>query len=128
MNSLERAIRAALVHDKLPCAQAFAVAAKQRVAPIKIGEEATRLGIRISRCQLGLFGYADQGEKRIVQPAASVDGELEEAVRTQLIDDRLPCVKAWEIAEEHALSKLEIANVVEGLGFRVSACQLGCFT
>jgi len=128
MNRLERAIRPALVHDKLPCAQAFAVAAKQRVAPIKIGEEATRLGIRISRCQLGLFGYEEQGEKRVVQPASSVDGELEEAVRTQLIDDRLPCVKVWEIAEEHALSKLEIASVVEGLSFRVSACQLGCFT
>ena len=128
MNRLERAIRAVLVDDKLPCAQAFAVAAELRVAPIKIGEEATRLGIRISRCQLGLFGYADQGQKSIVQPATSVDGELEEAVRTQLIDGRLPCVKAWEIAEEHALSKLEIASFVEGLSFRVSACQLGCFT
>ena len=110
MNRLERAIRAALVDDKLPCAQA------------------TRLGIRISRCKIGLFGYADRGQKSIVQPATSVDGELEEAVRTLLTDDKLSCVRAWEIAEEHALSKLEIASVVEGLGFRVSACQLGCFT
>jgi len=128
MDNLERAIRAALVDGKLPCARAFAVAAGQRVEPIQVGQEASRLGIRISRCQLGLFGYDEQGKKSIVQPAASVDGELEEVVRTQLIDDRLPCAKAWEIAKEHDLPKLEVASAVEGLKLRLSACQLGCFT
>ncbi len=128
MDNLERAIRAALVDGKLPCARAFAVAAEQRVAPIKIGEEATRLGIRISRCQLGLFGYDEQGEKRIVQPAASVPKSLEEAIHARLVEGRLPCRAAWEIAEEHDLPKLEVASAVEGLKFRLSVCQLDCFT
>jgi len=128
MNCLERAIRPALVDDKLPCAQAFAVAVEQRVAPMKIGEEATRLGIRISRCQLGLFGYEEQGEKRVVQPTASVSTSLREAIQARLVEGRLPCRAAWEIAEEHDLPKLQVANTVEGLKLRISACQLGCFT
>ena len=127
MSGLEGAIRAALVEGKLPCAQAFVVADTQRVAPVKIGEETTRLGIRVSRCQLGLFGYADEEKKRIVQPAASVPKSLEDVIQARLVKGRLPCRAAWEIAQEHDLPKLEVASAVEGLKLRVSACQLGCF-
>ncbi len=128
MNDLEGAIRSALVEGKLSCAQAFVVAAKQRVEPIKIGEKVTQLGLRINRCQLGLFGYEKQGEKRIVKPEASVSESLKEAIQARLVEGRLPCRAAWEIAKEQGLSKLEVANAVEGLKLRISACQLGCFT
>ena len=128
MHGLGNAIRAALVEGKLPCAQAFVLAAKQEVEPSQAGQEASRLGIRINRCQLGLFGYEEQGEKRIVKPEASVSESLKEAIHARLVEGRLPCRAAWEIAEEHGLSKLEVANAVEGLKLRISACQLGCFT
>ena len=128
MNDLEGAIRAALVEEKLSCAQAFVVTAKQRVEPIQVGQEASRLGLRINRCQLGLFGYDEQGEKRIVKAEASVTESLKEAIQAKLVEGRLPCRAAWEIAEEHGLSKLEVANAVEGLKLRISDCQLGCFT
>ncbi len=128
MHGLESAIREALVEEKLSCAQAFVVAAKQGVEPIQVGQEASRLGIRINRCQLGLFGYDEQGEKRIVKPEAFVTESLKEAIQARLVEGRLPCRAAWEIAEELGLSKLEVANAVEGLKLRISACQLGCFT
>ena len=128
MDDLERTIRAASVGGKLSCAQAFSVAHKLREEPAKIGEEATRLGIRISRCQLGLFGYDEQGKKRILQPAAAVSKSLREAIRARLVEEQLPCRAAWEIAQEHDLPKLEVANAVEGLSLRISACQLGCFS
>jgi len=128
MSGLESAIRAALVEEKLSCAQAFVVAAKQRLEPIRIGEEATRLGLRINRCQLGLFGYAAKGEKRIVKPETSVSESLKEAIQARLVEGRLPCRAAWEIAEKLGLPKLEVANATEGLRLRISNCQLGCFT
>ncbi len=128
MNDLECAIRAALVEEKLSCAQAFVAAAKQGVEPIQVGQEASRLGIRINRCQLGLFGYDEQGEKRIVKLEASISESLKEAIQARLVEGRLPCHEAWVIAEKHGLSKLEVANAVEGLKLRISACQLGCFT
>lgn len=128
MDDLERTIRAASVGGKLPCAQAFSVAREQGEEPAKIGEEATRLGIRISRCQLGLFGYNEQGRKRILQPAATVAKSLREAIQARLVEGQLPCRAAWKIAQEGDLPKLQVANAVEALNLRISACQLGCFS
>lgn len=127
MNRLSEAIRAAQAEGKLPCVRAFDVAAKQKVTPLKVGQVTSRLGIWISSCQLGLFGCEDQGQKRLVHPAATIALDLEEAIYARLVAGRLPCPTAWELAEQCNLSKLGVANAVEGLKLRISACQLGCF-
>lgn len=127
MTSLERAIQESLVGGKLPCVNAFLVAEGEGVAPRAVGGEATRLSIRISRCQLGLFGYESTGQKRIVHPEEKVSRQLERAIRVRLIDGRLPCEAAWEIASQQKLSKLDVATAAETLHVRISACQLGCF-
>ena len=128
MEELEGAIREALLEDKLPCARAFAVSEEHGVSPRLVGREATRLGIRISRCQLGLFGYDDLGNKRIVKPAEEVSAELKAAIVSRLVAKKLPCKAAWEIAAEFKLSRLKIASAIESLGLRISDCQLGCFS
>jgi hypothetical protein len=125
--SLERAIRESLIEGKLPCANAFLVAEREGVASRIVGEEATRLSIRISRCQLGLFGYESTGKKRIVRPEKKLSPPLDRAIRARLRDGRLPCEAAWEIASQKKLSKLDVANAAQTLGIRISACQLGCF-
>ena len=127
MEELEGAIRAALIEDKLPCARAFAVSEEHGVSPRLVGREATRLGIRISRCQLGLFGYDDLGNKRIVKPAQEVSAELKAAIVSRLVAGKLSCTAAWEIAAEFKLSRLEVSSAVEALKIRFSDCQLGCF-
>ena len=55
MDKIEEAIRAALVNGKLQCAQAFRIADEYQTKPLVVGQLATRLGIRISHCQLGCF-------------------------------------------------------------------------
>jgi len=55
MDEIEQAIRAALVNGKLQCAQAFRIADEYQTEPLVVGQLATRLGIRISHCQLGCF-------------------------------------------------------------------------
>jgi hypothetical protein len=44
-----------MVDGKLPCAAAFKIAEKFKVAPKVVGDEANRLNIRINKCQLGCF-------------------------------------------------------------------------
>lgn len=127
MEELEGAIREALLDDKLPCTRAFAVSEERGVSPRLVGREATRLGIRISRCQLGLFGYNDLGNKRIVKPAEEVSAELKAAIASRLAAKKLPCKAAWEIAARFKLSKLAVSSAVEALKIRFSDCQLGCF-
>lgn len=128
MEVLEKAIRKALVGGRLPCAAAFSLAQRQAVDPLVVGEEANRLSIRISHCQLGLFGYQQTDKGRIVSPAEEVREDVEHALCAHLVHGRLPCKEAWEIALEQGLSKLEVANAAQALNVRISACQLGCFT
>lgn len=127
MTRLVEAIRRGLINGRLPCARAFAIAEEENIPPRTVGDEATRQSIKISRCQLGLFGYDDLGERRIVKPAAEVSGALKEVIASRLVEDKVPCRVVWEIASERKLTKIEIAGAIETLGLRISDCQLGCF-
>ena len=53
--TLEEELQASLVNGKLPCAQAFRIAKKFKVAPRQVGDVANKLNIKISSCQLGCF-------------------------------------------------------------------------
>ena len=53
--TIENEIQASLVDGKLPCAMAFKIARKLKVAPRQVGDAANRLNIKIVSCQLGCF-------------------------------------------------------------------------
>ena len=53
--TLEEELEASLVKGKLPCAVAFKIARKLKVAPREVGDTANKLNIRIANCQLGCF-------------------------------------------------------------------------
>jgi len=52
---LEKAIRGALVKDRLPCSSAWALAEKRRLRKMEISSACETLGIKIGPCQLGTF-------------------------------------------------------------------------
>ena len=52
---IEEELKSRLIDGRLPCAAAFELAGKVGIAPAQVREEADRLGIHISRCQLGCF-------------------------------------------------------------------------
>ena len=53
--TLEEEIQSSLVNGRLPCAEAFRIAKKVKVAPKEVGDAANELSIKISSCQLGCF-------------------------------------------------------------------------
>ena len=126
MNDIRAAIREVLVDGRLPCARAFAVAGKMGVKPIDVGNVATEEEIKISHCQLGLFGYL-QGERPVERMKDQVTDELRLAVTGHLVDGQLPCVVAWQIASELKVPKMHVSAAAEELNIRIRACQLGCF-
>ncbi len=127
--ALAQAVRAALIEGMLPCAEAFRVAETLTVAPVDVGAAADELGIKVSRCQLGLFGYGPkaEGKHRIVQPLSQVPPEMSEEIKARLQEGRLPCAAAWAVAKRLGRSRLEVSSAAEALQIRVSRCQLGCF-
>jgi hypothetical protein len=52
---LERAIRGRLVKGRLPCVEAWAVAARFGLSKLEVANAAEKLEIRIGQCQLGAF-------------------------------------------------------------------------
>jgi len=55
VRALEEAMRQAASDGRLPCAAAFGLARKFSLSTGVVGETANRLGIKISKCQLGCF-------------------------------------------------------------------------
>jgi hypothetical protein len=126
MTELEPAIHETLVNGRLPCEGAFALATRLRIPVGRIGETADRLGVRISRCQLGLFGFEPDAPGRVTA-SPHVEGPLREAIEARLIDGRLPCAAAWAIAAALERSKRDVSAAAEALRLKISRCQLGCF-
>ena len=52
---MEQAIREGLILGRLPCAVAWAIAARFHVPKLHVANAAERLGVRIGQCQLGAF-------------------------------------------------------------------------
>ena len=113
------------IGGQLACAGAFQLAADLQQSPAEIGKAADLLGIRLVKCQLGLFGYAP--EKKMVRPAETVDRALEDAIRAGLQDGRLTCRLAWELAERFQIPKMRVSAACEALSIKVRPCQLGAF-
>ena len=122
---ISRAVAERAKESKIPCAVAFTVVKDLKVSPAEVGFAADFLEIAIVKCQLGLFGYPP--EKRIVKPAASVPPALEQKIRKGLLNGRLPCATAWQIAEESHLPKMEVSSACEALKIKITPCQLGAF-
>ena len=130
MQTISDAIRNALVDGQLPCAKAFVIVRQLKVDPIQVGDEADALGISLSRCQLGLFGYGPkaEGRHRRVKAMQDVPPRLAEAIRAAAGPaGKMPCAEAWRIARELHLSRQMVSNAAEGLGVRINPCQLGAF-
>jgi len=113
------------IKKTLPCAVAFDVGKQLGVAPEDIGRTADLMELRLVKCQLGLFGYGSR--KTIVNPAASVTPALEKTIREALVNDRLPCKRAWEIAKALGIHKVKVSAACNALGVKIRPCQLGAF-
>ena len=124
-----QAMQERLEDGMLPCNQAHAIAQILHVDPLTIGLAANEAGIRISRCQLGLFGYGPkaEGKHKIVHPMDDVPERLAARLRAQAEGEAITCTAIWRVADGLGYPRLEASSAVEAMGLRVSRCQLGCF-
>jgi len=122
---IAEAITKKIQDGKITCAAAHKITGELDVLPADVGVAIDLMEARISRCQLGLYGYSP--EKRIVEPAENVSQELEKAIRNSLVNDRLFCLSSWEIASKLHIPKMNVAAACETLKIKISSCQLGSF-
>ncbi len=128
--TVAEAIQNSLTDGQLPCVTAFLIAQRFAATPLAVGEEADRLKVRLSCCQMGLFGWGSkaEGKHRRVKPMADVPPAMAAEIRKAVdADGKLSCAEAWRIANDLTVSKQTISDAAEGLGVRIVQCQLGAF-
>jgi hypothetical protein len=132
MQDIAAAVRQAAEAEKgqVACVRAFLLARRLGVTPADVGAAADASGVRISRCQLGLFGYGSkvEGKSKIMRAMDAVPPGLAERLRGAR-DERgnLTCAAVWAVARQSHISRLQAAGAAQGLGLHVKDCQLGCF-
>jgi len=122
---IAEAVKQKTSNGKITCAASHKIATELKVTPSKVGLVSDLLEVKLCKCQLGLFGYGPQ--RRIVKPAETIMPALKQAIETSLVDNRLPCLTAWEIADRFGLKKMDISSACEALKVKISACQIGSF-
>ncbi len=110
---------------ELACAVAFKIAAKLGVTPAEVGKTVDLLDLKLSKCQLGLFGY--KPDKKKVKPKPPESRQMEEAIRNSVRDGNLACADVWDIAHRFKATKMGVSGACESLGIKIKPCQLGAF-
>ena len=123
--NIKNEIQTRIKADTLPCAVAFKIASDLNVSPAAVGKNADLIKLHLGKCQLGLFGYTPN--KKIVTPKPPEHPELESAVKAALVNGRLSCRAAWDVAERLNVSKMSVSAACEYLAVKIKPCQLGAF-
>ena len=115
---------------QLTCAAAHKLAEQLNVSPAEIGNLVNEIDVRISRCQLGFFGYAPKKGMpgyKIVTKLDTLPEPVATEVRNATQQGKISCLEVWRIAEKHDVKRPDMGNIVETLDIKVTPCQLGCF-
>ena len=112
-------------NNEISCAAAFQIAVELKATPADVGKGIDLLDIRLTKCQLGLFGY--RPGKKTVKPKSPLNRDLEEAIRSALVEEKLSCRAAWNIAHRFNAPKMVVSAACEALNIKIKPCQLGAF-
>jgi hypothetical protein len=118
-------IRQKALNNVITCADAISIAEVNGISMKDVGVNLDLLEMRISFCQMGLFGFSP--DKRIVKAAVTFALELQQAIQAQLLDGKLSCENAWKIADQLSLPRMAVSEACEALKIKIKPCQLGAF-
>ena len=112
-------------NNNITCKKAEEIAGELGATLEETGRTIDILNIKITKCQLGLFGYGES--QKIVQPAKEMPPDLKKSITSSLENGMLSCAAAWEIAGKFNISRMKVAAACEALQIKIKPCQLGAF-
>ena len=113
--------------ERISCSAAHKAAEELGVSPSEIGRNLDLLEVRITGCQLGLFGHGgkDRGKADFKLPAGAE--KITAEIKRVAGDSGISCLELWRVAGENGCTKLEAAAICEESGIKIGSCQLGAF-
>ncbi len=124
-SSVKEKIEGNAKNGEVACAVAFQIAEELKISPVDIGKAIDLLELKLIKCQLGLFGYGP--DKKAVKPKSPENQDLENALRGALVDKKLACSDAWNIAHHFKVPKMAVSAACEAFSIKIKPCQLGAF-
>ncbi|AYJ80320.1 ModE family transcriptional regulator [Aliarcobacter cryaerophilus ATCC 43158] len=103
-------------NKKLSCLKAFKVAKKMKVQAKDMSAITKSLGVKITDCELGVFGSLDFLAK---------DEVIYNRLKKSYKEQRIPCKNLWQEAKSSSLRV--VGSTLKNSDIEVSYCQLGCF-
>lgn len=102
---------------KLSCLKAFKVARLIGRKPIEMSSITKSMGIKITNCELGVFGKLKFKE---------ANSEVYNRIKSNYMgQETLECKILWDEAKRSTLNT--VGSTVKNTDIEVSHCQLGCF-
>ena len=68
-----------------------------------------------------------RGDKERPAALRAEDEGIARRLRELATDGRIPCARAFALARELGVPLRRVGEVADGIGVRITACQLGCF-
>ncbi len=124
-NSLDELIILKSKNGYISCVNAFEIVLDVKVIPDVVGYMVDKLDIRLTKCQLGLFGY--KPDKKILKPANDINSDIMILIEKKQKENCISCKNIWEIASLLEISKIDTASLCERLKIKIKPCQLGAF-
>ncbi len=102
---------------RLSCLKAFKVARLIGLKPIDMSDACKSIGIKISNCELGVFGNIK---------FQNAETAIYSKIKQNFTQDKdVSCKTLWYIAQESSLRR--VGSTVKYSDAEVTHCQLGCF-
>lgn len=104
---------------KLSCLKAFKVARLIGVKPKDMDEITKSMNIKITNCELGVFGKLNFAE---------MDDKIYDKLSQNFNQGKkVDCEIAWYAARDKGLSLKKVGSTINNSDIQVTHCQLGCF-
>jgi hypothetical protein len=128
--AVEAEIASRLRNGMLDCRAAFEAAEQLDVPPARVGRTMDALRLRLTECQIGLFGYPGKakGWEAAEVAALLVPAGLEDdLLAARAADGSISCPAIWKAAAKNGVSRLQAGYAADRLKIRIKHCPLGAF-
>lgn len=109
----------------ITCADAHNLSKAIKVPVQQVGLALDLCEARIVSCQLGLFGGPDSIQADT--PLSPTTTHLHQSITAAAKDNALTCRQAWQLAQKHAVSRLQVGQICNANEIKITTCQLGAF-